>query len=120
MKNNLGYLVSVTDKIKLSVVDMGEEFGLEEMYDKVKCSMLDIVRLPENIDIWVDDEGLMKSGNIVLEYSINTGEGVHQLQLAGNALFMSYDSQGETIGLNGRQISWIDKNVKVVAYGEVK
>lgn len=123
---NKGYLIKINRNgdsvsVRSMVTNMGEEFGLKEMYSRIKCRHLDAVRLPENIDIWVDDEGLLQSGNVILEYLIKTPQGDEvDIQLAGNALFLSCDDDGNSIGLSREQFNWIKENITYKAYGEVR
>ena len=117
MDEHKGMLLD-TSAMLMKTVFFEEDFGLEDMYNHVGCDHLDIVRLPERIDIWVDDEGLLKSGNIVMQYQLkDIGEPLH---LAGNALFLSYDDEGNTIGLTNDQIMWIAENIEFVPYGETR
>lgn len=76
---------------------------LEDMYKLLNCNMVELVRLDNNIDAWVDEEGLLKSNNPVHEFSI----GGNEVSLAGRVLFLSSNDEGDTIGLTDEQVDWL-------------
>ena len=114
-------LVKPSDDIsaKTQLVSLPEDFGLEYMYKYIQCDMVDVVEIAEGIDIWVDDNGLFKPGNTVLEYKIKDNPDV-VLHLAGNALFLSSDDEGNSIGLTMEQLSWLGKQLSIRPYGRTK
>ena len=69
--------------------------------------------MDNSIDIIVDDEGLLKTGNFVSTIKI-IGHGT--IQLAGKLLFLGSDSEGNFIPLTTEQIEWISKNVRYEKY----
>ena len=105
--------------VKTRLVSLPEDFGLDEMYKYIQCDMVDVAGLTEDIDIWVDDNGLFKPGNIVLEYKLK-GNSEEPLHLAGNALFLSSDDEGNSIGLTMEQLNWIGKELVIRPYGMTK
>ena len=111
-------LVTPSDdiSIKTQLVSLPEDFGLNEMYMHIQCDMVDVAGLTEDIDIWVDDNGLFKPGNTVLEYKLK-GNPEEPLHLAGNALFLSSDDEGNSIGLTMEQLNWIGKELMIRHYG---
>lgn len=121
MVNHKGLLIKALEFRTPRVVSFEEGFGLKEMYELVESDTLDIVRLPKGIDVWVDDNGLLKSGNVVLNYSLKQPDGtVNEVQLAGNSLFLSSNEKGETIGLTSKQYEWLVNNITVTLYGMTK
>lgn len=114
-------LVKPSDDIsaKTQLVSLPEDFGLEYMYKYIQCDMVDVVEIAEGIDIWVDDNGLFKPGNTVLEYKIKDNPDV-VLHLAGNALFLSSDDEGNSIGLTMEQLSWLGKQLSIRPYGRTR
>ena len=114
-------LVKPSDDIsaKTQLVSLPEDFGLEYMYKYIQCDMVDVVEIAEGIDVWVDDNGLFKPGNIVLEYKIKDNPDV-VFHLAGNALFLSSDDEGNSIGLTMEQLSWLGKQLSIRPYGRTK
>ena len=81
---------------------------VDSMYRMLECDYVDVVRLSDknNIDLWVDDEGLLKSGNYVHEISVGDTE----VKLAGRVLFLSYDDEGNSIGLSDEQLKWLESS----------
>jgi hypothetical protein len=41
---------------------------LDFLYKEIGCNTVDVAYLPDGLLGWVDDEGLLKSGNVVCEY----------------------------------------------------
>ena len=107
---------------KAIMVRLEQENTLEQMYKVISCSSVDCVSLPKGIDIWTDDEGLLKSDSAVINYVIreNDESDGFELHLAGKSLFLSTDEDGNTIGLSNEQIDWVQKNVRVGLYGFTK
>lgn len=110
------------DNFVAEAIEVEEKVGLQTMYDNIGCDTVDVVRLPNNIDVWVDDEGLLKSGNVVMDYLVKENKESEEfsLQLAGNALLLSYDNEGNSLGLSDEQIKWIQNNIQVRPYGITK
>lgn len=81
---------------------------LDDMYKIIGCETVDVVRLENNIDIWVDDEGLLKK-NVITEIEINGRE----YQLAGRLLFMSSNKEGETVPLTNKQVEYLMDNMVI-------
>jgi len=46
----------------VTVVEVGE--GIDDIYKHLDCRAFDVVNLGENVDCYVDDEGLLKEGYI--------------------------------------------------------
>jgi len=82
--------------------------GLDDYYKHLECRIFDIVRLSEDIDVYVDDEGLFNSGSPVTEL-IGFGR---EIMLAGVLLFTGGgDDMGDTMSFKG-SIEDIQKIVK--------
>lgn len=83
-------------------VEVDEEgyVTLEELYRLVNCSLVTVVMFEENISAFVDDEGLLLSGNFVQKI----GYLEYELQLAGNILFLGSDEEGNSIGLTELEV----------------
>ena len=67
----------------------------KEYYKLLECDIFDVAMTSingNNISIFVDDEGLLKSGNTIV--------GINELSLAGNLLILGdVDRKGNTLGL---------------------
>ncbi|WP_077324090.1 DUF3846 domain-containing protein [Virgibacillus siamensis] len=81
IKFNMDIMNFETDVIELKN-DLA--YNLADYRKIIDCSMIDIVNLGEDVCIIIDDEGLLKSGNPVLNIETESG---HELQLAGTLIF---------------------------------
>ena len=66
---------------------------LQNIYDLLDCRTIDIVKIDDVNDIFVDDEGIL-TDNLYFEYSVSD----RVFQLAGSGLVLGYNKEGETIG----------------------
>lgn len=76
-----------------------KESHLEDFYEIIGCDYIDIVPVNEEVAIVVDDEGLLKSQNLVFE--IRDNKSGFQHQLAGRLVFVKNgqeDVRGFTAG----------------------
>lgn len=108
--DNFGLLLELQNsQITHKQVDLPPIVDLEKCYKMTDCRCIDLVSLENTIDIIVDDEGLLKTGNFVSTLKIN-GRGT--IQLAGKLLFLGSDDEGKFIPLTTEQMDWISKNVR--------
>lgn len=103
-----------------TVVLKGDENGVayEEIKEYVGCDIVTVVDFGHGIDAWVDDEGLLKSGNFVNEYLVADMEA--KMPLAGNVIFLGATQDGNTIGLNEEQIEYLSENLSFRLIGFAK
>lgn len=110
-------------EIRILVKNVGEKLeertidGELNTMQKIVGGILDVVGLPEGIDMWVDDEGLLKGSkvNLILIDSVSN----NPLQyIVGNVFFASSDDEDETIGLSDEQVKWLKGNVIDIGYNE--
>lgn len=101
------------------------EDGLEPLYSDIQCSTIDhtsaidILR-DSNIDIWLDDEGLLKERPPVFvfidSYGLFTGA------LVGNLVFQKHDNDGNSYGLTKEEadtiVEWIEGHYKITVSDE--
>lgn len=112
--DNSGILLDLENgHIRHKQIDLPPKVELEKCYEVTNCRCIDLVSLDNSIDIIVDDEGLLKTGNFVSTIKI-IGHGT--IQLAGKLLFLGSDSEGNFIPLTTEQIEWISKNVRYEKY----
>ncbi len=72
------------------------------------CSASAYFDLPEGVDAWVNDEGLLHDGfEPVMIYEARG----HQMPLMGNVMFSRSDEEGETLGLTSDDILAIKESV---------
>ncbi|WP_436867951.1 DUF3846 domain-containing protein [Mammaliicoccus sciuri] len=94
-------------------VKMNEkDIPLELMYELIDCDMIELVSLTNDIDIFVDECGLLKNfTDINILHDLKTG---FQHQMTGKMLFVTADEEdGSTIGLSDEQVKYIKDNVVI-------
>ena len=103
-----GIVVTIKDSGVVSL--FGDEDGvhLSEIQDLIGTDTVTVVSLKNNIDMWVDGEGLLKSGNFVNRYTIED----FQIDLTGNAILLGDDGNGGTVGLNEEQVEYLVENLR--------
>lgn len=89
MKKGLFVLIEIDKEFKaktkvLSVDDSDTEVKMNFFYNSLGCRLIDIVAYNEEIDLIVDDEGLLVSKNPLLEIANSFHK--EPLMLAGNVL----------------------------------
>jgi hypothetical protein len=92
VKKLTGYLI---DPFQKRIHDIETTDDLEDWHKLLDCQILDVARVEREIDIWVNDEGLLRKPYYPLFYYLGFGN-----PLCGYGLALSSNSQGETISLN--------------------
>jgi hypothetical protein len=106
----------ITKRVGLPIQFETIEHTLENM-QKIVGGSLDSVWLPENIIMWVDDEGLLKESPLNLITYVD-GKEVHYI--AGDVFFAGIDNEGETISLTEEQMVWIANRFRIVGKAKDK
>lgn len=114
MKNK-GYMVILREKtLKMDVLAF--EDGIETMHKNIQCRTIDhatgVDELEhKDIDMWVDDEGLLAQKMPVI---IFVDENVKPIgQLVGNILFQKSNKRtGESYGLTLEEVEWLQDWIK--------
>ena len=101
------------------IVEIDTDNGIQDYYRLLECTSFDIVNFGDGITVYVDDEGLMKTGNPVSDIKCNvTGD---RLTLAGRILFLgSTDDEGETLSLSSEQKDYLETSTCLSPRGVVK
>lgn len=95
----------------------GESLGYKKINELIECDTMDVVMVANEIDMFVDDNGLLVSGNQVNEISFADNSLKENLYLAGNILMLSHDDEGNSTTLNEEQLRYIFENIKITPYG---
>lgn len=66
---------------------------IQDIYKQLECDLFEVVRLDNENDLYVDEEGLLKVNKECKFFSI---DGYPQT-LVGNGLIMSHGNMGETL-----------------------
>ena len=107
-------------KVSIKMIEVekeGRSLGYEKINELIGCNTMDVVTVANDIDMFVDDEGLLVSGNQVNEISFADGSLTENLYLAGNILMLSHDYEGNSTTLNEEQLRYIFENIKITPYG---
>ena len=75
----------------------------------IGCSMFDVVGLADNIDLFVDDEGLINGSPLNLPATVLAHLLGRPTVIFGTAIAVSVTPDGETIGLTDPQLARIQK-----------
>ena len=71
----------------------------------------------QGIDIFADDEGLLKANPKVSLFVTDKKNRMKVLtELVGNLIFVSHDDKGSTLGLTDEQIAFIKAHLKQLCY----
>ena len=103
-----GIVVTIEDSGIVSLFGNEDGVHLSEMQEMIGTDTVTVVSLKNNIDMCVDAEGLLKSGNFVNRYTIED----FQIDLAGNAILLGDDGNGGTVGLNEEQVEYLVENLR--------
>lgn len=110
MPKNIDIRVVVPGSVDVKQVDTT---NFESTYNIIKNQVdgyLDVVAVDE-LDIWVDDEGLLKNlqPSILIKRSKKDELTNQDILLVGTAVFTSHDEEGDTIGLTDNAIKIIEE-----------
>lgn len=79
---------------KMQLFTKEEITKLDDYYKFLECDMFAVVMPSENISLYVDDEGLLQSGNLISQIKYKNFE----TKLAGNIIITGgVDDEGETL-----------------------
>ena len=114
MQTVKGYLVDPFDS-SISEIEFGE-YDLTTIKRAMQCDVLDVVRLPNNDILFIDDNGLLHNSN---RYFAINGQ-----IIAGRSIIATATSDGGTISASQpldyylRKIRWMPTGYKVEPYME--
>jgi hypothetical protein len=96
-------------KKSIERVEFNEEsIRLKDMYSSLECDMVERVALNENIDLWIDEEGVLNNASERIGY-FNLGE----YQFVGKGLICGLDEEGESVPLSSEDAEFILDNLIV-------
>lgn len=124
---------SILPKIEISVVALeskGEEFESREMldfyYKEIECDLIDVATFgnpyeKNHFSVIVDDEGLLKSGNVAMALLLPIEGETLTLELCGTLLFSKSELiEGEglvEVGLTEEEIQYVIENLGIKIIG---
>lgn len=117
---NDGYIVVLHEKTLKTEIKPFQQ-GIEVLHNLIKCTTIDhatsVDELEDNdIDMWVDDEGLLKNRLPVFMFADE--DGTPTGQIVGSVVFETSDKYGESHGMTYEKaeslIAWLERH-QVVA-----
>lgn len=97
-------------KRDIKVIDAPTDGNIQFYYDNIECTHFDVARF-DGFDVYVDDNGLITSGNVVCEYT----QGEFKVPLAGNLVFTKgVDAEGETTFFDNEDIADVDMIIEII------
>lgn len=90
-----------------SAVDMPEGDTLHWLYGQIGCRYVDLVRLPDGLDMWIDDDGsFVDDGQNVniLATALNLYMGNAHPALWGTMMITRHNGEGDTTGLDDEDV----------------
>jgi len=93
-----GYLIDPKAKTitRVSLPDNKRHRHLDSMYRLIECGTVDVVRMPNNTDCWIDDEGLFKPDEEQHFFALNIGDG--EPGMGGSTCWRAYVGKGLVLG----------------------
>lgn len=90
------FLVEIDPREKtIKKIEFNEEtIGLEDLYAHLDCTMVERVSLYGEIDLWIDEEGMLNNSADRIGY-FNIGE----YQFVGKGLICMSDEEGDSVPL---------------------
>lgn len=92
-----------------------EGVSFNDLYALIDCDMVELISMPRNIDLWVDEEGLLKE-NVYTEILIQNYD---PIIIAGTGIFLSFNEDGYSTGLSVTQVEYIKENIVIRPYQKV-
>ena len=96
--------------ITIQTIEVKEEtIQLGQLYEWTEYDCIELVTCDNNIGIIVDEEGLLKPGNIVNDYHIVGDDGIGVVRrFAGQAVIVGL-AEEEMVPLTEKQLKYIEK-----------
>jgi hypothetical protein len=96
----------------------GDLHSLQEEVGGLICPAPYFPELEEKgIDIYVDDEGILKEYPISIVRIKKDDSGAIEHALFGNAIFLSHDDDGYSIGLSDEQLKFVQDHLRIAIVG---
>jgi hypothetical protein len=112
-ENVYGVLVDPSKGVSLQKFP-SDEVGLNEMYSAIDCDYVELSRLTNELDLWVDEEGFINGASQrigAFQVQDADGEVLGQNFYAGRGLILSADDDGRSIGLTKERAEKVAKSL---------
>lgn len=100
------------DPFAKTITETTVEKGLQPIYDAIKADCFDVVGLPREDALYVDDEGLFKRGQDFFAI------GGYRSPIAGRALILGTNDEGESVDAKC-SLDWVRGRVRWLQPAEV-
>lgn len=83
-----------------------EVISLDDMYSAIGCDYVELSKLTDELDLWVDEEGFVNGASSrigVFQVQDADGERIGQPMYAGRGLILTSDNEGSIIGLTKKR-----------------
>jgi hypothetical protein len=98
--NVYGVLIDPTDGV--TIKEFKDSELAEDMYQEIGCDYVELSKLTDELDLWVDEEGFINGATQrvgVFQVQDADGERLGQPMYAGKGLILASDNEGCIIGL---------------------
>lgn len=100
--------IKVTPEGEVAILDMPEGDTLQWLYKQIGCTMVDLVRLDEVHDMWMDDDFVTPppvNGAATLLRALFRGEPLNlDYPVYGSVILARHDGRGATTGLTDNDV----------------
>lgn len=115
--------------VRLSKIEIDTDNFLEDCYKEINCDLIEYATFgdpyeQDHFNAIVDEEGLLKSGNLIMELELTLIKEKLKLQLCGTVLLGKSKLDEEhgliDIGLTDNEIDYLKNNLEVSLIGKTK
>jgi len=93
----------------ITTLDLNEASIGADIIAAIRCRMFDVVGLADEIDLFVDDEGLINGSTLNLPATVLAHRLGSPTVIFGTAIAVSVTPDGETVGLTDTQLARIQQ-----------
>ncbi|TFC83045.1 DUF3846 domain-containing protein [Cryobacterium sp. TMT3-29-2] len=102
--------VKINPTETITTHDLNENSIGADISAAIGCRMFDVVGLADDIDLFVDDEGLINGSTLNLPATVLAHLLGRPVVIFGTAIAVSVTPDGETVGLTDSQLARIQKS----------
>ena len=95
----------------ITTLDVNEASIGADIIAAIGCRMFDVVGLEDDIDLFVDDEGLINGSTLNLPATVLAHRLGRPTVIFGTAIAVSVTRDGETVGLTDAQLARIQESL---------
>jgi hypothetical protein len=110
MELKMAKAIKLTPELQIEVLEFTEGDSYQMLIDAVE-GYIECVRLTPTLDMWLNESGKvdgLETNNIATQIFWDRFGYMSDI-IVGNAVFTSFDSEGETTGLTDKEIEYLNK-----------